>query len=159
MDFWTSTYDISENSFLFVFISSFVSFKLKSLSKKYVTWTRFKFWPMKKIFQELWANNGLVMACLQNYREQLSLATFRRFHSNSKEASYLPWQKNILTEGLLVIPSQQFPYELNSSRTNSLWNISNLSLWFQKRKLLNILEISWNRGVLRIQSNIYNGNF
>ena len=32
------------------------------------------------------------MACLQIYREWLSLATFLRLHSNSKEASYLSWQ-------------------------------------------------------------------
>ena len=32
------------------------------------------------------------MACLQIYRELLSLATFLRVHSNSKEVSYLPWQ-------------------------------------------------------------------
>ena len=32
------------------------------------------------------------MACLQNYRELLSLATFLRVHSNSKEVSYLSWQ-------------------------------------------------------------------
>ena len=32
------------------------------------------------------------MACLQIYRELLSLATFLRVHSNSKEVSYLSWQ-------------------------------------------------------------------
>ena len=32
------------------------------------------------------------MACLQIYRELLSLATFLRVHSNSKEVSYLYWQ-------------------------------------------------------------------
>ena len=32
------------------------------------------------------------MTCLQIYREQLSLTTFLRIHSNSKEVSYLPWQ-------------------------------------------------------------------
>ena len=32
------------------------------------------------------------MACLQIYRELLSLVTFLRVHSNSKEVSYLSWQ-------------------------------------------------------------------
>ena len=32
------------------------------------------------------------MTCLQIYRELLSLATFLRVHSNSKEVSYLSWQ-------------------------------------------------------------------
>ena len=32
------------------------------------------------------------MACLQIYRELLSLATFLRVYSNSKEVSYLSWQ-------------------------------------------------------------------
>ena len=32
------------------------------------------------------------MTCLQAYREKLSLMTFPRAHSNSKEVSYLPWQ-------------------------------------------------------------------
>ena len=32
------------------------------------------------------------VACLQIYRELLSLTTFLRVHSNSKEVSYLSWQ-------------------------------------------------------------------
>ena len=32
------------------------------------------------------------MACLQIYRELLSLTTFVRVHSNSEEVSYLYWQ-------------------------------------------------------------------
>ena len=32
------------------------------------------------------------MACLQIYRELLSITTFLRVHSNSKEVSYLSWQ-------------------------------------------------------------------
>ena len=32
------------------------------------------------------------MTCLQTYREFLSLATFLRVHSNSKEVSHLSWQ-------------------------------------------------------------------
>ena len=35
---------------------------------------------------------SLIMACLQIYRELLSLVTFLRVHSNSKEVSYLSWQ-------------------------------------------------------------------
>ena len=34
----------------------------------------------------------LIMACLQIHRELLSLATFLRVHSNSKQVSYLFWQ-------------------------------------------------------------------
>ena len=34
------------------------------------------------------------MACLQIYRELLSLATFLQVHSNSKEVSYLTWQNS-----------------------------------------------------------------
>ena len=33
------------------------------------------------------------MACLQIYRELLSLTTFFRVHSNSEQVSYLFWQK------------------------------------------------------------------
>ena len=32
------------------------------------------------------------MACLRIYRELLSLATFLRVHSNSKDVSYVSWQ-------------------------------------------------------------------
>ena len=66
--------------------------KIKSSRNEYVMWTCFKFWPIKNIFRKLWANESLIMACLQIYRELLSLATFLRVHSNSKEVSYLPWQ-------------------------------------------------------------------
>ena len=34
----------------------------------------------------------IYIACLQNYRELLSLATFLGVHSDSKEVSYLSWQ-------------------------------------------------------------------
>ena len=47
---------------------------------------------MKNIFQKLRANVNLIMACLQIYRELLSLTTFLRIHSNSKEVSYLSRQ-------------------------------------------------------------------
>ena len=66
--------------------------KIKSSRKEYVMWIYFKFWPMKSIFQKLQANESLIIACLQIYRELLSLMTFLRVHSNSKEVSYLPWQ-------------------------------------------------------------------
>ena len=49
---------------------------------------RFKFLSMKNISQKLLANESLIMACLQIYRELLLLATFLRVHSNSKEVSY-----------------------------------------------------------------------
>ena len=51
-----------------------------------------KFWPMKKIFRKLQANQSLIMACLQIYRELLSLETFLRVYSNSKEVFYFSWQ-------------------------------------------------------------------
>ena len=66
--------------------------KIKSSRKEYVTWTCFKFWPMKNIFRKLSANESLIVACLQIYRELSNLPTFLRFHSNSKLISYLPWQ-------------------------------------------------------------------
>ena len=37
-------------------------------------------------------NESVIFACLQIYRELLSLVTFLRVHSNSKEVSYLSWQ-------------------------------------------------------------------
>ena len=37
-------------------------------------------------------SKSLIMACIQNYRELVSLATFLRVHPNSKEVSYLSWQ-------------------------------------------------------------------
>ena len=87
--------------------------KIKTSRKKYVMSTCFKFWPMESIFRKLFANKSLVMTCLQIYREQLSLATFLRVHSNSKKVSYLLDKINILTLKLLVISNQDFPCELN----------------------------------------------
>ena len=66
--------------------------KIKSSRKEYVMWTCFKFWPMKSILRKLKANKSLIMACLQLYQKLLSLVTFLRVHSNSKEVSYLPCQ-------------------------------------------------------------------
>ena len=65
---------------------------IKSSRKEHVMRTCFKFWPMKNIFQKLSANESLIMACLQIYRELLLLATFLRVYSNSQEVSYLSWQ-------------------------------------------------------------------
>ena len=46
----------------------------------------------ESIFRKLYANDSLIMACLQIYRELLWLVTFLRVYLNSKEISYLPWQ-------------------------------------------------------------------
>ena len=40
--------------------------KIKSSRREYVMWTCFKFWPIKNIFRKLWANEGLIIAFLQN---------------------------------------------------------------------------------------------
>ena len=37
------------------------------------------------IYGKQLANKNLIMACLKNYRKQLSLTTFRRVCSNTKE--------------------------------------------------------------------------
>ena len=66
--------------------------KIKSSWKEYAIWSCFKFLPMKNIFRKLKTNERLIMACLQIYRELLSIATFLRVHSNSKEVFYLSWQ-------------------------------------------------------------------
>ena len=76
--------------------------KIKSSIKEYIMGTCFKFWPMKNIFRNLSANKSLIMACLQIYRELLSLATFLLVHSNSEGVPYLPWQNkyfNLKTNG------------------------------------------------------------
>ena len=76
--------------------------KIKSSGKEFVMWTCFKFWPMKNIFRKLWTNQSLIMACLQIYRELLSLVTSLWVHSNSEEVSYLSWQstyRNLKTTG------------------------------------------------------------
>ena len=57
-----------------------------------------------KTFSENY-NERLIMACLQIYRELLSLTTFLRVHSNSKEVSYLSWQNAYSNLKLLVISS------------------------------------------------------
>ena len=62
---------------------------IKSSRKKYFIRTCFKFWPMINIFRKLLFS---FMACLQIYRESLSLATFLQGHSSSKEVSYLYWK-------------------------------------------------------------------
>ena len=59
--------------------------------------TCFKFWSVQMIFRKLWANEGFLMACLQIYPELLSLTTFLRVQSNSKEVSYLSWQNTCPT--------------------------------------------------------------
>ena len=69
--------------------------KIKSSRKEYVIRTYFKFWPMKIILRKLYANESLIMGCLQIHRELLSLATFLRVHSKraiQKELSCLYWQ-------------------------------------------------------------------
>ena len=47
-------------------------------------WTSFKFWPIKNIFRKLWANESLIMACLQIYQELLSLAIFLQVYIQTK---------------------------------------------------------------------------
>ena len=47
---------------------------------------------MIKLFRKLYTNQSFIMVCLQNYQECMSLATFHRVQSNSKEIYYLPWQ-------------------------------------------------------------------
>ena len=59
-------------------------------------WTCFKFWPTKNVFLKLKANESLIMACLQICQELLSLATFLRVQSNSKEVSHFCWQNTCL---------------------------------------------------------------
>ena len=55
---------------------------VKSSRKEYAMWTRFYFWPMR-----VW-----LWLVYKIYRELLSLTTFLRLHSNSKEVSYPSWQ-------------------------------------------------------------------
>ena len=43
----------------------------------------------KHFLKTIYANESLIMACLQFYRDLLSLTTFLRDHSNSEEVSYL----------------------------------------------------------------------
>ena len=50
--------------------------KIKGSREEYVTLVCFRFWPMKNIFLKLQANESLIMACLQIYREVLPLAIF-----------------------------------------------------------------------------------
>ena len=65
--------------------------KIKSSRKEYVMWTCFKFCP--KTFSENYKPKGVwFLACLQIYRELLSLVTFFRVHSISEKVAYLSWQ-------------------------------------------------------------------
>ena len=64
--------------------------KDQKFEKEYITWTCFKFWPMKKFSENYEPMRVLMMACLQIYRQ--SFATFLLVHLNSKEVSYLSWQ-------------------------------------------------------------------
>ena len=69
----------------------FTQKKIKSSRKEYVMWTCFKFCP--KTFSENYKPIGVwFLACLQIYRELLSLVTFFRVHSISEKVSYLSWQ-------------------------------------------------------------------
>ena len=69
------------------------------------------------------------MACLQIYRELLSLTTFLQVHSNSKEVSFLSCQNTYpISKTTCHNKLNFFPCERNSQRIYSLQNISYLSL-------------------------------
>ena len=73
-------FDVVRNKLQIINISTRVDKKMiKSSRKEYVIETCFKFWLIKNIFQKLWANESLIVACLQIYLELLSLATFSKF--------------------------------------------------------------------------------
>ena len=73
-------FDVVRNKPQIINISTRVDKKMiKSSRKEYVIETCFKFWPMKNIFRKFWANESLIVACLQIYLELLSLATFSKF--------------------------------------------------------------------------------
>ena len=88
--------------------------RIKSPRKEYAIKMRFKFLSMKNISQKLLANESLIMACLQIYRELLLLATFLRVHSNSKEVSYFSWQNRYPNSKTACHVKLNFSCELNS---------------------------------------------
>ena len=80
--------------------------KIKSSRKEYVMWICFKRSSIKNIFGKLETNESWIIACLQIYRELLSLVTFLRVHSNSEEVHSTSLDKvRIVTWKLLVISS------------------------------------------------------
>ena len=58
---------------------------------------------MKNIFRKLQASESLIMACLQIYRELLSLTTFPEFIQTQKRYPTSPDKIRILIEKLLAI--------------------------------------------------------
>ena len=54
------------------------------------------------------------MDCLQIYREQMSLTTFLRVQSNSKEVSYLPLQNKYHNLKAASHIKAKFLFELNT---------------------------------------------
>ena len=85
----TASWDINSKHYISARVNQK---KIKSSRNYYLMWTCSKFWPTKNIFRKLWANESLITVCLQIYQELLSLTTFLRVHSNSKEVSCFSWQ-------------------------------------------------------------------
>ena len=94
--------------------------------KVYVTWTSFKFWPMIKIFWQLWANKSLT-----KIRRIIVTRNSRPTLFKLKEVSYSLDKTTVLTSRLLVLKTtrQNFSSSRNSWKTYSLRNISYTLLW------------------------------
>ena len=105
--------------------SKVIQKKSKSSWKEHVTGKRYEFWPTKSIFRILWADKSF---CLQNYQENCCSRHFTEIIQTQKSYPTYLDKISILTEILLVIPSQNFSSELNSLRAYSMRDISYLSL-------------------------------
>ena len=74
---------------------------------------------------------------------------FYLFHSNPKKVFYILDKISILTWILLVILNQSFSSDLSSSKTSSLQIISNLSSDIECFSALLVLNLWWQRFLLK----------
>ena len=69
----------------------------------------------------------MIITCLQINREHLSLTNFLRVHSNTKEASYLPWQNKYPKLKAICYIKQNVFLNLSPSRDFTSSKISHIS--------------------------------
>ena len=67
------------------------------------------------------------------------IQTQRRYPTSLNKISILNWT-------LVIVSSQNFSFELNSSRTFSSWSVSYISLW---------LQVQWHISLFLIENNLF----
>ena len=89
---------------------------------------------MINIFWKLWANDSLIMDCLQNYQEYLLLATFRQIHPITLEISSLNLKTTWHTKPKIFLCTKLLENILLEKYLKSV--LVALILWWQRLKNL-----------------------